>query len=180
MKINIGSKNKQKIDALKEILKEYPDFLNAEVVFRDVDSGVSHQPKSLEETVDGAMKRAKNSFSGCDYGVGLESGLMKVPETKTGYMDVTACAIYDGKNFHLGLSSAFEYPVKLTNHVLENNVELSDAYRELGFTNKEKIGEEEGIIGVLTKGRLVRKEYTKQAIMMALIHLENKDLYDNK
>ena len=180
MKINIGSKNKVKIDALKEILKEYPDFLNAEVICKDVDSGVSHQPKSLEETVDGAMKRAKNSFIDCDYSVGLESGLMKVPETKTGFMDVTACAIYDGKNFHLGLSSAFEYPIKVTDYVFKNNAELSDAYRDLGFTTKAKIGEEEGIIGVLTKGRLVRKEYTKQSIIMALIHLENKELYDNK
>lgn len=178
MKINIGSKNPQKIDALKEILMGYPDFLNAQVVSKNISSGVSHQPKSLEETVDGAMKRAKNSFDGCDYSVGLESGLMKVPETKTGYMDVTACAIYDGKNFHLGLSSAFEYPIKVTKYVLEKDAELSDAFRDLGFTKKQKIGEEEGIISVLTNGRLNRKEYTKQAIMTALIHLENKKLYE--
>jgi len=65
MKINIGSKNKAKIDALSEILKEYPDFLSAEIIYKEVDSGVSHQPKSLEETIDGAMKRARNSFIGC-------------------------------------------------------------------------------------------------------------------
>ena len=177
MKINIGSKNKAKTDALKEILKEYPDFLNAEVVCKEVSSGVSGQPKSLQETIDGAIKRAKNAFDNCELSVGLESGLMKVPETKTGYMDVTVCAIYDGKISHLGLSSAFEYPVAITKYVLENDVELSDAYRDLGFTVKEKIGEEEGIIGVLTKGRLDRKEYTKQAIRTALIHLENKNLY---
>jgi inosine/xanthosine triphosphatase len=177
MKINIGSKNRVKIDALTEILKEYPDFLDAEIISKDVDTGVSHQPKSLDETIMGAMSRAKNCFGDCDYSVGLESGLMKVPETKTGYMDTTACAIYDGKHFHLGLSSCFEYPPKVVKYVLENNAELSDAFRELGFTKKAKIGEEEGIIGVLTKGKLVRKEYTKQAIRMGLIHLENKDLY---
>ena len=177
MKINIGSKNKSKTDALKEILKEYPDFLNAEIVCKEVDSGVSGQPKSLEETIDGAKKRAKNAFDECELSVGLESGLMKVPETKTGYMDVTVCAIYDGKSFHLGLSSAFEYPIELTKYVLEKNAELSDAYRDLGFTKEQKIGEGQGIIGVLTKGRLDRKEYTKQAIRTALIHLENKELY---
>jgi inosine/xanthosine triphosphatase len=177
MKINIGSKNKQKVDALKEILKDYPEFSNANVISKDVSSGVSHQPKSLDETIDGATERAKNCFDDCEYSVGIESGIMKVPKTKTGYMDVTCCAIYDGKIFHLGLSSAFEYPVEVTKYVLKNNAEFSDAFRELGFTTKKKIGEEEGIISVLTKGRLDRKEYTKQAIRTALIHLENKNLY---
>ena len=173
MIFNVGSKNKQKIDAVKEILKEYPDFLNAEVISRDVDSGVSHQPKSLEETVDGAIKRARNCFDGCDYSIGLESGLMRVPETKTGYMDTTCCAIYDGKNFHLGLSSCFEYPLKLTKYVLDEDINISDASKKLGLTEKENLGAQEGMIGILTKGRLDRKEYTKQAIRTALIHLEN-------
>ena len=48
MKINIGSKNKAKIDALKEILKEYPDFCDAEIFSKNVDTGVSDQPASLE------------------------------------------------------------------------------------------------------------------------------------
>jgi inosine/xanthosine triphosphatase len=180
MKINIGSKNNAKIDALKEILKEYPDFLIAEVVSMDVDTGVSHQPKSLEETVDGAMKRAKNSFLECDYSVGLESGLMKVPETKTGFMDTTACAIYDGKNFHLGLSSCFEYPPKVLEYILKHDKDASTAFKELNLTDEPYIGWGNGIIGVLTKNRLNRKEYTKQAIRTALIHLENKELYENK
>ena len=61
--------------------------------------------------------------------------------------------------------------------MLKNNENASNAFRELGFTKKEYIGHEEGIIGVVTKNRLNRKEYTKQAIMTALIHLENKNLY---
>jgi len=177
MKINIGSKNKAKIDALKELLKEYPDFIGAEVFSRDVNTGVSEQPKSLQETIEGAMQRAKNSFKDCDFSVGLESGIMPVPYTKTGYMDTTACAIYDGKNFHLGLSSCFEYPPKILRYMFENNENASNAFRELGFTDKPYIGHEEGIIGVLTKNRLDRKEYTKEAIRTAFIHLENKELY---
>ena len=177
MKINIGSKNKAKIDALKEILKDYPDFKEAEIISKDVNSGIADQPKSLDETIKGAMNRAKNAFENCKYSFGLESGLMKIPETKTGYMDFSACAIFDGKKFHLGLSSAFEYPVKLTKYVLEKGVDVSAAAKELGFTKSDKLGAEEGMIGILTKGRLDRKAYTKEAIRMALIHLENKDLY---
>ena len=177
MKINIGSKNRAKIEALSEILKEYPDFLKAEIISKDVNSDVSDQPKSLQETVDGAMKRAKNCFVDCDLSVGLESGLMAVPETKTGYMDTTACAIYDGKDFHLGLSSCFEYPPKVVKHILENNKNISEAFVDLGLTKNNNLGSANGAIGILTKNRLDRKEYTKQAIRTALIHLENKELY---
>lgn len=177
MKINIGSKNKQKIDAVKELLKDYPDFLNVEITAKEVDSGVSHQPQSLEETLAGAIKRAKNSFNDCDYSVGIESGLMKVPETKTGYMDVTACAFYDGKSFHLGLSSAFEYPPAVVKYIFEKGENASVAFRELGLTKSEYIGYEEGILGVLTKNKINRKKYTQEAIRMVLVQLENKELY---
>jgi non-canonical (house-cleaning) NTP pyrophosphatase len=43
------------------------------------------------------------------------------------------------------------------------------------MTTNENIGSEEGAIGILTKGRMTRKEYTKQALRTALIHLETFD-----
>ena len=46
---------------------------------------------------------------------------------------------------------------------------------KLGITKNPQIGSEEGAIGIVTKGRLDRKEYTKQALRMALIHLEKFD-----
>lgn len=177
MKINIGSKNKSKIQALEEILKEYPDFEFAEIVSYEVESKVSDQPKSLNETIRGAMNRAEDAFLNCHLSFGLESVLMKVMETKTGYMDTTACAIYDGKNFHLGLSSCFEYPPKVVKYILENNKNISEAFYDLGLTEGTNLGAENGAIGILTKNRLDRKAYTKEAIRTALIHLENKELY---
>jgi len=38
----------------------------------------------------------------------------------------------------------------------------------------EKLGEGQGLIGILTKGRVDRKEYTMQAIKTSLIFLENR------
>lgn len=178
MKINIGSKNKAKIEGLTEILKEYSDFENAEVVSADADSGVSHQPRSLKEVIAGATKRAKSAYNACDYSFGIESGLMKVPEAKTGYVDLTCCAIFDGTNIHLGLSSAFEFPPSVVKYIFEKDENASIAFRELGLTKSEYIGHEEGIIGVLTKNRLTRKGLTKESIRMALLQLENKELYE--
>ena len=174
MNIAVGSKNKAKVDAVREILQDYPHLAGAQVAGFDVSSGVSDQPKSIEETVNGATNRARVAFEKCercDYAFGLESGLMKIPETKTGYMDVCACAIYDGKEFHLGLSSAWEHR-GIFEIVIKEGLDISAATNKLGLTKNPEIGAAEGAIGILTKGHLNRKEYTKQALRTALIHLE--------
>ncbi len=177
MKIKVGSKNEIKISAVRETLNVYPDFKDAVVDGINVQSAVSEQPKSMEETVRGALHRAKIIFQNCDYSFGIESGLMKVPNTKTGYMDFTVCAIYDGAKFHLGLSPALECPPVIMKYVLEDNMDLDQALHKSGLTSNPDIGSADGMIGLLTKGRMTRKDYTKHAIMMAMIHLENKDYY---
>ncbi len=175
MRLNIGSTNKIKIEALQEIIKNYPHLKDAEVFSINVVSEVSDQPKSLEETVRGAMNRAKNAFINCDYSFGVESGLMQVPNTKTGYMDVCVCSIYDGKEYFLGLSSAWEAPKKVVDLMLQEGLDMNDAAYKAGLTQNSKVGAAEGLVGVLTKGRLNRKEYTKEAIRTALIHLEKTE-----
>ena len=173
MKINIGSTNKSKINAVSEIIKDYEHLSAARIEGIEANSGVSAQPKSLDETIMGAMNRAKSVFGDCDYSIGLESGLMSVPNTKSGYMDVCVCAIYDGKEFHLGLSSAWEFPdKKVTDLMLKDGLDMSQAINKAGLTKNPLIGSEEGAIGILTKGRMDRKEYTKQSLRTALIHLE--------
>ncbi|HEY4499651.1 MAG TPA: inosine/xanthosine triphosphatase [Candidatus Paceibacterota bacterium] len=177
MKINVGSKNNIKVSAVKEALDLYQDFKNAAVEGMSIQSAVSEQPKSMEETVRGALHRAKIVFQNCDYSFGIESGLMQVPNTKTGYMDFTVCAIYDGQRFHLGLSPALECPPIVIQRVFADNLDLDGALHQSGITQNQDIGSAEGMIGLLTKGRITRKDYTKQAIMMAMIHLENKEYY---
>ena len=176
LRVKVGSQNKAKLEAVSEILREYSHLADAEIKGVNAGSEVSNQPQSLEETVRGAMNRAKSSFTDCDYSVGIESGLMHVPYTKSGYMDVCVCAIYDGKEFHLGLSSAWEFPdKKIMKLMLDDGLDMSQAINKVGLTQNPNIGSEQGAIGILTKGRLDRKEYTKQALRMALIHLEKFD-----
>lgn len=168
----IGSQNKVKLEAVREILEEYP-ALAGEVVGVEVPSGVPDQPLSLEETVRGAMNRARDAYRDCDYGIGIESGIMQVPATKSGYMDICACAIYDGREFHLGLSSAWEFPdPKVMDLLSREGLTMEQAAVRAGLTENAKVGSAEGVISILTKGRLNRKEYTKQALRTALIHLD--------
>ena len=181
MIINIGSKNKIKIAAVKDAVKLYPDlFPNVEIVAVDVNVDLFGHPKNLEETIGGAIKRAEESFKGCDYSFGLEGGLMNASSCKTGFMEVGACAIYNGKNFYIGLSPAFEWPKSVVEFILSSKGDASQAFKQLGLTSEEKLGAiPGGIVGFLTKGKLTREDFTKYSIIMALINLENKNLYDD-
>lgn len=177
MRINIGTISPVKVRAVKDVIADYLFLNKAKVSSFKVGSGVSDQPMSLEETILGAKNRAKNSFDNCDLSFGIESGLMAIPETKTGFMNASVCAIFDGKNFHLGIASGYEYPKKVTELMLKKGLEASHAMKEAGLTEKEKIGYAEGSVGFLTKGRINSEEYYRHAIINALIHLENKELF---
>lgn len=176
LRIVVGTTNPAKLDAVREIIRDYPHLAAAEIVGVKAASGVSEQPKSLDETIAGAMNRARGAFHDARYAIGIESGLFAVPHTKSGYMDVCVAAIYDGKEFHLGLSSAWEFPdPNITRLILDEGLDMSQAINKAGLTRSTTIGSEEGAIGIMTRGRLDRKEYTKQALQMALIHIDTPD-----
>lgn len=179
MKIHIGSKNKTKIQAVRDAVALYPKlFPKPEIIGIDIEVELFGHPKSISKTVEGAVERAKKAFSDCDYSFGIEGGLMEVPYTKTGFMEVGACAIYDGKNIHLGLGPAYEWPKEVTKLIVSGKADASLAFKQLGYTHHEKLGAVEGgIIGFLTEGRLTREDFTKYSIIMALIHLEKLEFF---
>lgn len=96
MKIKIGSKNQTKIQAVEEAISGSEILKGAEVSFIDVVTEKFGHPISMELVVRGAMDRAQQAFQDCNYSFGIEGGLVEVFGTKSGYMEVAACAIYDG------------------------------------------------------------------------------------
>lgn len=180
MKINVGSKNPTKVQSVILALQDYPMFKDAEVFGVDVKSEEFGQPIGILSVIQGSKKRAKLAFENCDYSFGIEGGLIQVPETKSGYMQVDVCAIYDGDNFHLGFGPSFEWPKSVTDLIINNGRDASQALREAGFTDDEKIGAAGGGISIFTKGRMDRIKFNRIAVAMALIHLENKNDYENK
>lgn len=176
MKVGVGSKNRTKVQAVADLLESYPMFNGAEVEGVEVKVEQFGHPKSLAETVDGAIDRAKQAQESRDYGFGIESGLMEVPHTKSGYMEVAVCAIYDGKDIHMGLSQAYEWPKKVITAILAG-MDGSQAMKAAGLTQHDKLGEHEGFVGIFAKGRTNRTEYNKAAVVMALMHLENPEHY---
>jgi inosine/xanthosine triphosphatase len=177
MKVNVGSQNPTKINSVKNLVVGHSLFKDAVVTGVNIEIEEFGHPKSLEETVKGAMDRAKASIQEADYGFGIESGLVAVPYTKSGYMETTVCAIYDGENYHLGVGPAFEWPKEMLDLILSGK-DGSQAFKQIGLTTDEKVGTQNGGIHVLTNGKINRTKLNELSVMMALIHLENKKYYN--
>ncbi|MBI2675894.1 MAG: inosine/xanthosine triphosphatase [Candidatus Aenigmarchaeota archaeon] len=175
MEIKVGSKNRVKIDVVKGAVKQFSAFSKAHVTGVQASSGVSRQPKSLEETIRGAMNRARNAFRGCDYGIGIEDGIMPAPLVSE-WINVSACVIYDGSKSHIGLAPSFVYPRKVAEAALSEGSEIGEQLHHLRKVEHKSSSEEEGAIGLLSNGLISRKDYLKLGVLMALIHLENSRL----
>lgn len=90
-------------------------------------------------------------------------------------MDSDICAIYDGEKYYLGFGPCFEYPMLA--------VEKSLKGEEIGYMTdvfgKETKGRE-GVIGILSDGRVYRDSLEEYAVNMALIQIVSKEIYDRK
>jgi len=168
-RIRVASLNTNKIDAVREV------FTSHDVTGVACKSGVREQPMNLDEIIRGAIFRARSVFGDCEYSVGIEDGISRVPETISGYMNFCCCAIFDGTQIYLGLGPAFEYPAECTKRVVDEGITISEAF--IPLTDKPDIGYGEGIIGWLTHGKISRTEYTKHAVEMAKMQIDNKRLY---
>ena len=172
MKIAIGSKNPVKIKAVEDGLKEV--FPQAEFVSVEVGSGISNQPFGDEETIKGATNRAKEALkiSGADLGVGLEGG---VKETEHGMMNTVWAAIVDGEGrTSLGGGLHFLLPPEVAGWI-RGGMELGKAIDKL--TSRENVKQQEGAIGVLTKGLLNRKGAYESLVRLATTKFLNPELY---
>jgi inosine/xanthosine triphosphatase len=170
VKVAVGSANPVKVKAVENVFTRV--YGKAEVVGVHVSSGVPSQPFG-EETVTGAINRAKSAFAPekFDMGVGIEAGLFKVGDLT---IDVQYCAIYDGSWLTLGCGSGFEYPSVVLGEVLSGK-EVGDVMSRVAGI--ENLGEKQGAIGVLSKGILTRTQLTEQSVFMALIPRMNPGLY---
>jgi len=173
MKVVVGSKNPVKLQATRNVLEKI--YTELEIQAIDVDSEVPDQPIGLKTTVQGAINRAKNAFSpDFDLSVGIESGLLEVPHSITGYLDLQWCAIYDGEKITLGVSAGFEYPPMVIEQVLGGR-EVGDVMDQV--TGVNKLGQKTGAVSHLTQGMLDRTGNTEQCVLMAMVPRMNEGVY---
>ncbi|MBJ7449947.1 MAG: DUF84 family protein [Parachlamydiales bacterium] len=180
MIIAIGTKNSAKVQAVRELILNYSALCFATVRSVSTSSNVSDQPLTLEETIQGAKSRALNAYElvdGCTFGIGIESGLFPCHSVRSEYLHTCAGCVFDGKNYYLGLSTSFEVPPHILKHLIDDHMDLAQACLHVKITKDQNIGMNEGLVGLLTNGRVNRKDYSKECLTMALIQLENAHLF---
>lgn len=166
MLVAVGTSNMIKVEAVKEAFGHF--YSNIRVMNVSVDN-LLPQPITLSSTVRGALTRAEKALQKikeAEFGVGVEAGLMEIPDTRT-YLNVQFAAIIDkDQKITLGSSAGFQLPNEVTKLVLIERMEVDRAVEFL-YGIKD-IGEKRGIIDLMTKGATSRKELITNALIMAL------------
>lgn len=146
-RVYLGSKNPAKVDAVMEV------FNGFQLVTFAVDSGVSSQPKSDEETIRGALNRAR-SLPADGLRVGLEGGL----EIHNDMLFLVNWGVLIDKmeNIYYAGGTRIPLPSKFKKPLLNGKKELSELIDE--YTNQKDIRSNEGTIGIFTNNLVVRKD----------------------
>ena len=126
-RIVVASGNPVKVNATRSgFQRMFPDT-DFELVMVSVDSGVSHQPMTEAETLQGAENRAKEaarSVAQADFWVGIEGGIEDLADGMLAYAWIVVCS--DGPTGK-GRTGGFLLP--------ESVAQLVRAGKELGDAN---------------------------------------------
>lgn len=171
LKISVGSTNPVKLGASAEAFELVGE--EVEIARFDVESGVSDQPTSDREAIEGAMKRAekakeKGEF---DFGVGLEGS---VSDTDFGMFLTGWAFLIDRKDGYLGGGGRLHLPESIASRI-RNGEELGPVMDEV--TGRSGVKENEGAIGIFTNGIITRKEAYRNALVFALAKYLNPEFY---
>src|SRR5258708_40205244 len=136
MLVAVGSKNPVKVQAVKAAFEKVFPEKKWDVVGIEVESEVSAQPMSDEESVRGARNRAQKALKKmkADFGVGIEGGLQKIEE----YWFTRGWMVIVNQKGDEGVGSSVS--IRVTDRMME----LIHQGKELGEVNdiifKKKIG----------------------------------------
>ena len=173
IKVLVASQNPVKINAAKEglaaLLNEEPEMKGV-----SVESGVSDQPMSDQETFRGAVNRVKNAkvqFPGYDFYIGVEGG---VENSASGLMAFAWIVINSDEKYGQARTAGFFLPPKVAELVYEG-MELGHA-DDLVFS-KSNSKQQNGAVGLLTNNVITRETLYLPAIQMAFIPFLNPELY---
>lgn len=171
MRIAIGTTNPSKISAVEDAFKTFFPDTELEFIPVSVESGISDQPMSDDETSKGALNRAHGALQAtqnADYGVGIEGGLQQVSDY---WMvgNIAAVAKNTGVT-GVGASARVLVPEKIMAQV-HSGAELNDAVHQV--TDLKDNGKKGGVLGLLSKGAVTRSSACHDAVLLALSGVES-------
>ena len=173
--IAVGSKNPVKIvSALNGFQTMFPDRSFAATGFA-ADSGVSDQPMSSEETLQGAWNRATQLVSlspESQFFVGMEGGIEIIDGRWFASAWMTILDVHGRRSE--SKSALFALPPKVQ-QLVESGLELGIANDQVFAEHNSK--QSGGAIGSLTGGLISRQALYEHAMIAALIPFRNVDLF---
>jgi inosine/xanthosine triphosphatase len=181
--VRVGSENPPKVQAVRDALGALAPDARVEAVA--VVSGVPEQPVGFEEITSGARGRARAAFASgaCDLAVGYEDGLVAIPGTAERWFNVGCAAVVATGREGLGFSSGFAYPPACAERAVRERAPIGDLFDACWRAHRPAEGEREasalsrGNVGKLTGDALPRAEYTRHAVLCALVSFLQPDLY---
>ncbi|MBX2866762.1 inosine/xanthosine triphosphatase [Candidatus Kaiserbacteria bacterium] len=172
-KVAVGSENPVKLEAVEKAFSQvFPNEI-WQVEGVHVSSGVSDQPMSDVECIEGATNRARGArdTQDADFGVGIESGLQEV---NGDYFEAGWVVILDQKG-KMGIGSSIRIMVP------EKMVELVRKGHEVGEVNDmlfdlENSKQGDGHFGLMTGGAITRMHGLRDGVISALALFINPQL----
>jgi inosine/xanthosine triphosphatase len=172
-RIAVGSTNPVKIGAVRAVLGPLAPHAIIEGVA--VASGVPDQPVGDDETIRGAIARAKAALAatGAELGVGIEGGVVDAADA----MRTCAwAAIVDaGGRSGVGGSLAMALPQRVAD-MIRGGMELGHAMDALVGAHDTKRGA--GAVGILTRGLVDRQRAYEILVAYAAARFLNADWYE--
>ena len=167
MKIIVTSHNPVKIGAVRQAFESRFPGQAFELIPISVDSGVSDQPMSDDETRQGArnrVKKAQVALAEADYWVGLEGGLDVFDDLLMAFAWMVIANADD--RMSETRSVTLPLPPEIQSLVL-GGMELGEANDRVFTTMNSKQGG--GAFGLLTDGLMTRESVYTQTLILALI-----------
>lgn len=174
--IIVASTNPVKINCIKNAFaKMFPDMEHL-VEGVSAPSGVSDQPMSIEETIQGARNRAqyiRQARPEADYYAGIEGGL--TTDELGQLIGIAWVVILDQQGRESKASTGTFVLPKIMADDIRSGMEMGVAADKLYGT--DNIKHNLGTVGALTDGVIDRTEYYTHAAILALIPFKNASRY---
>jgi inosine/xanthosine triphosphatase len=171
MRVVISSHNPAKIRATREAFSLHFPGESIEYISASVESGVSDQPMTDDETRVGARNRARNAsqlIPGADFWIGLEGGIDTIDDTLMAF----AWMAVQGADGRIGEARTVTLPLPpAVKSLVGQGMELGDANDKVFSTVNSK--HEGGAFGLLTAGLYTRESVYTEALVIALVPFVN-------
>jgi inosine/xanthosine triphosphatase len=166
-RVAVGSTNPVKVGAARSVMAKLAT--DVEVTGVSVPSGVPDQPWGDEETIRGAVARARGARESldADIGIGIEGGVVAAADGSVRSCAWVAAAARDGRE-GIGGSLAFTLPDDVAT-LVRDGMELGHAMDTVSGTHNVKQGV--GAVGVLTHGLVTRQQAYEVLVAYALVPL---------